>query len=173
MNPQPDGSGSGGGLTLRGLARLSLRAAPSINRTTTSTNRTTIPKPISAKPTVSVISAPHLGDQIFDIPPSPPDGDLDRNEKQTVPSAKVAKAAKVTPPLRLVVEGGESFSEAFAALAGQCPEYVDGDRWQQAVEDGQRFLAAWGEQAAALALQLLFCFEVRTLSDRLVSSAPE
>ena len=33
--------------------------------------------------------------------------------------------------------------------------------------------SAMGDMARSLALQLPFCFEVRTLSDRLVSSAPE
>ena len=38
----------------------------------------------------------------------------------------------------------------YAALAAGCPEHVLADRWQQAVQDGRRFLAKWGEQAAAL-----------------------
>jgi hypothetical protein len=37
-----------------------------------------------------------------------------------------------------------------AALAARSPEHVPADRWQQAVQDGRRFLAKWGEQAAAL-----------------------
>jgi hypothetical protein len=31
-----------------------------------------------------------------------------------------------------------------------CPDHVERGRWQQAVEDGRRFLDKWGEQAAAL-----------------------
>jgi len=38
----------------------------------------------------------------------------------------------------------------YAALAARSPEHVSADRWQQAVQDGRRFLAKWGEQAAAL-----------------------
>jgi hypothetical protein len=38
----------------------------------------------------------------------------------------------------------------YAALAACSPEHVLADRWQQAVQDGRRFLAKWGEQAAAL-----------------------
>ena len=38
----------------------------------------------------------------------------------------------------------------YAALAARSPEHVPTDRWQQAVQDGRRFLAKWGEQAAAL-----------------------
>jgi len=37
-----------------------------------------------------------------------------------------------------------------AALAARSPEHVPANRWQQAVQDGRRFLAKWGEQAAAL-----------------------
>ena len=36
------------------------------------------------------------------------------------------------------------------ALDARCPAHVDLDRWRQAVEDGRRFLATWGEQAQAL-----------------------
>jgi len=35
-------------------------------------------------------------------------------------------------------------------LERRCPDHVESDRWQQAVEDGRRFLAQWDEQAAAL-----------------------
>ena len=38
----------------------------------------------------------------------------------------------------------------YAALAACSPEHVLADRWQQAVQDGRRFLAKWGEQAVAL-----------------------
>jgi len=38
----------------------------------------------------------------------------------------------------------------YSALAARSPEHVPADRWQQAVQDGRRFLAKWGEQAAAL-----------------------
>jgi hypothetical protein len=38
----------------------------------------------------------------------------------------------------------------YAALAACSPEHVLADRWQQAVEDGRRFLAKWGAQAEAL-----------------------
>ena len=38
----------------------------------------------------------------------------------------------------------------YAALAACSPEHVLADRWQQAVQDGRRFLDKWGEQAAAL-----------------------
>jgi hypothetical protein len=44
----------------------------------------------------------------------------------------------------------KAFAEVFAALERRCPDYVGQDRWQRSVEDGRRFLAQWGSQAAAL-----------------------
>jgi len=38
----------------------------------------------------------------------------------------------------------------FTVLERRCPDHVEPDRWQQAVEDGHRFLAQWGEQAEVL-----------------------
>jgi hypothetical protein len=43
-----------------------------------------------------------------------------------------------------------TLGEAFWALEARCPDYVEAERWQQAVEDGRRFLAQWSEQAAML-----------------------
>jgi hypothetical protein len=42
------------------------------------------------------------------------------------------------------------FGRTFQELERRCPAYIEPARWQQAVEDGRRFLAAWGEQANAL-----------------------
>jgi hypothetical protein len=42
------------------------------------------------------------------------------------------------------------FAIAFAAIERRCPDYVEANRWQQAVEDGHRFLGQWGDQAASL-----------------------
>src|SRR5262249_42168354 len=44
----------------------------------------------------------------------------------------------------------DRLGRTYAALAARSPEYVPADRWQQAVQDGRRFLAKWGGQAAAL-----------------------
>ena len=35
-------------------------------------------------------------------------------------------------------------------LASRCPDHVEADRWEAAVEDGRRFLTQWGTQADAL-----------------------
>lgn len=39
---------------------------------------------------------------------------------------------------------------ALATLERRCPSHIDRDRWEMAVSDGRRFLAEWGEKAAAL-----------------------
>jgi hypothetical protein len=43
-----------------------------------------------------------------------------------------------------------TLSRVFAVLERRCPEHIDVDRWQQAVEDGRRFVASWGERAESL-----------------------
>ena len=42
------------------------------------------------------------------------------------------------------------YSRTISALEDRCPDLVPVDRWQQAIADGQHFLARWGEQAEAL-----------------------
>jgi hypothetical protein len=42
------------------------------------------------------------------------------------------------------------FGRTLSELERRCPDLVELSRWQRAVEDGQRFLAQWGEQAKAL-----------------------
>jgi hypothetical protein len=42
------------------------------------------------------------------------------------------------------------FGRSFSALEARCPDHVPVERWEQAVEDGKRFLAKWGTQAEAL-----------------------
>jgi hypothetical protein len=43
-----------------------------------------------------------------------------------------------------------SYAYALAALRAECPAYVDAADWQQAIEDGHRFVTQWGKQAEAL-----------------------
>ena len=43
-----------------------------------------------------------------------------------------------------------SYVSALAALRAECPAYVDAADWQQAIEDGHRFVTQWGKQAQAL-----------------------
>ena len=42
------------------------------------------------------------------------------------------------------------YAEALDRLERRRPDYIDAERWQQCLIDGQRFLAAWGDKAAAL-----------------------
>ena len=46
------------------------------------------------------------------------------------------------------------------------PEYVDHDRWQQAIADGRRFLGEWGEQAAGLGWTARDLFGLTHVPDR-------
>ena len=63
---------------------------------------------------------------------------------QTPTPAKVAKVAKVQPP-----GAASPYKQVLESLECRCPDFVDAERWQQAVEDGGRFLASWGNQAHA------------------------
>jgi hypothetical protein len=42
------------------------------------------------------------------------------------------------------------YQTAFDSLERRCPDFIEAERWQRAVEDARRFLASWGEQAHAL-----------------------
>jgi hypothetical protein len=44
----------------------------------------------------------------------------------------------------------EELRHVLAVLDSRCPDQIEHERWRQAVEDGGRFLATWGEQAQAL-----------------------
>jgi hypothetical protein len=46
--------------------------------------------------------------------------------------------------------GLNSLISLISHLEARCPEYVEVADWRQAIEDGRRFLARWGEQAEAL-----------------------
>jgi hypothetical protein len=55
---------------------------------------------------------------------------------------------------------------AFHALERKRPEYVDHERWQHAVADGQRFLAQWSEKAAALGWSARDLFGLSAVPER-------
>src|SRR5215831_19302884 len=44
----------------------------------------------------------------------------------------------------------DPYASALATLRAECPAYVDAADWQQAIEDGHRFVTQWGKQAEAL-----------------------
>jgi hypothetical protein len=52
------------------------------------------------------------------------------------------------PEAPLVVFG--RIGRTCKVLEQRCPDHVPIGRWQQAVEDGRRFMARWGKQAEAL-----------------------
>jgi len=54
----------------------------------------------------------------------------------------------------------------FTVLERRCPDHVEPDRWQQAVEDGHRFLAQWGEQAEALGWTVRDLFGLAPVPDK-------
>ena len=43
-----------------------------------------------------------------------------------------------------------SYTSELAMLRAKCPAYVDAADWQQAIEDGHRFVTQWGKQVEAL-----------------------
>jgi hypothetical protein len=58
------------------------------------------------------------------------------------------------------------FAKSLAALERRCPEHVEAQRWQQAVEDGRRFLATWGKQAEAMGWTAQDLFGLHTPPER-------
>jgi hypothetical protein len=44
----------------------------------------------------------------------------------------------------------EPYAVSIAALERRCPDHVGTADWQQAMEDGRRFLRRWGQQAATI-----------------------
>jgi hypothetical protein len=74
------------------------------------------------------------------------------SERDNLPRTCLAVS---TPPrqnskLYSVSSVSAPYGHVLAALEAHCPDYVPADRWQQAVEDGRRFLAKWGKQAQQL-----------------------
>lgn len=57
-------------------------------------------------------------------------------------------------------------SRVLATLESRCPDHVPADHWQQAVEDGRRFLAQWGEQAEALGWTARDLFGLTAVPDK-------
>src|SRR5262249_42112531 len=59
-----------------------------------------------------------------------------------------------------------AYSRTMAALGEHCPDIIEVTRWRQAVEDGRRFLAAWGKQAAALGWTSRDLFGLHSIPER-------
>jgi hypothetical protein len=58
------------------------------------------------------------------------------------------------------------FYRKFSELERRCPDHIDTADWQQAIEDGRRFLAAWGEKADALGWTARDLFGLAPVPDR-------
>jgi hypothetical protein len=58
------------------------------------------------------------------------------------------------------------YRKVFAFLQLKAPALVDAARWRQAVEDGSRFLAKWGEQAERLGWTSADLFGLHTPPDK-------
>lgn len=53
----------------------------------------------------------------------------------------------------------------FEHLESRCPDHVQADRWEAAIEDGRRFLTQWGTQADALGWTVRDLFGLAPLPD--------
>jgi len=74
-------------------------------------------------------------------------GRLDTGQERAVvewPNHHSPRAGQIVEP------SNAPFAKTLAALERRCPDYVEEERWQRAVEDGRRFLTQWGDQAVAL-----------------------
>lgn len=60
----------------------------------------------------------------------------------------------------------DPFDRYLVALGKRCPDLIDGRCWQQAVEDGWRFLGQWGDQAHALGWTARDLFGLAAVPDR-------
>jgi hypothetical protein len=86
---------------------------------------------------------------------------LGKNQNLTPTPAKVAKVAKVHHPASAL-----RYQGILDTLERRCPNFVETGRWRQAVEDGQQFLASWGEQANAFGWTARELFSLHTPSKR-------
>jgi hypothetical protein len=73
------------------------------------------------------------------------DEGLSRAEAETI--ARREMVAGVYDDMQAARDPG---SYASALARAECPAYVDAADWQQAIEDGHRFVTQWGKQAEAL-----------------------
>ena len=73
---------------------------------------------------------------------------LDLARKTFAGTTNTTEHDRSPPEAPLVVFG--RIGRTCKVLEQRCPDHVPAMRWQQAVEDGRRFLATWGKQAEAL-----------------------
>jgi hypothetical protein len=73
---------------------------------------------------------------------------LDLARKPFAGTTNTTEHDRSRPEPPLVVFG--RIGRTCKVLEQRCPDHVSMGRWQQAVEDGRRFMARWGKQAEAL-----------------------
>ena len=73
---------------------------------------------------------------------------LDLARKPFAGTTNTTEHDRSPPEAPLVVFG--RIGRTCKVLEQRCPDHVPIGRWQQAVEDGRRFMARWGKQAEAL-----------------------
>jgi len=86
----------------------------------------------------------------------------DADTRQQIGGVSLSRFPRGETPRRTVPP---AYARTFAALGRQCPDHVAPDDWQQAIEDGYRFLGQWGEQAAALGWTTQDLFGLHTVPD--------
>src|SRR5262245_59159935 len=82
---------------------------------------------------------------------------------------KLQEMQKIAPEAGrgdLPLETANPYDTVMAALSARCPDYVPGDRWEQAVKDAGAFLANWGGQARALGWTERDLFGLHPIPDR-------
>jgi hypothetical protein len=73
-----------------------------------------------------------------------------RTKAEAVQNSQNAQNSRAQGPASKRGSEQNPYGSTIAALEARCPDLVPVKRWQQAVQDGRRFLARWGEQARAL-----------------------
>jgi hypothetical protein len=87
---------------------------------------------------------------------TPPEGSFVSAQSSPISEFEISKTAASENrqnrqnPLQYRAGPSERLDCVLAVLDSGRPDLVEHDRWRQAVDDGRRFLAAWGAQALAL-----------------------
>jgi hypothetical protein len=82
--------------------------------------------------------------------------------------SEISKSASFKNPQNLQnpPDASERLNHILEFLDERCPDQVDQDRWQLAVDDGRRFLTTWGAQAELLGWTVRDLFGLHTPPDR-------
>ena len=92
-------------------------------------------------------------------------GDCEISEKSEIRGMPASAQNREGGLFRLI-----RFFRTFQELEQRCPLYIDPTDWQQAVQDGRKFLAHWGEQAHALGWTARELFGLHPVPERPAAS---